>query len=202
LLEQSQVSQQPRFGLPWRAEPGERLQIVFLPPSPGSPAEAAGIQGGDRLLAYEGMAIADEHRFRLELFAARGRKRFQVQREGMTEPLEIAIEPRGNPIRVGITWREDPAEPGTVLLTQVVAGSAADAAGLKVRDRVYSVGSERFSGSDEFGKLIHALPSPLELQVERQGRISTMAVEVLPADTAAAGINVPRSEAVAAARQE
>ena len=32
--------------------------------------------------------------------------------EGVAEPLEIAIEPRGNPIRVGITWREDPAEPG------------------------------------------------------------------------------------------
>ncbi|HUE69506.1 MAG TPA: M20/M25/M40 family metallo-hydrolase [Pirellulaceae bacterium] len=185
LLEQSQMPQQPRFGLPWRREPVEPLQIVFLPPSPGSAAEAAGIRGGDRLLSYEGMPIEDEHRFRLELFAARGPKTFRVQREGGAEPLEIAIEPRGNPIRVGITWREDPAEPGIVLLTQVVAGSAADAAGLKVKDRIYAVGEHRFAGSDDFGKLINALPGPLEMLVERQGRLSTKKIEVLPAEMAA-----------------
>ena len=163
VLEQSQVSHQPRFGLPWRLEPGAGLNIVFLPPSPGSAAEAAGIRAGDRLLTYEGMAIEDEHPFRLELFAARGVKKFRVQRAGAAEPLEISIEPRGNPIRVGVTWREDPSEPGTVLLTQVVAGSAADAAGLKVRDRIYAVGDQPFSGSNEFGKLINALPGPLEM---------------------------------------
>jgi hypothetical protein len=185
LLEQSQMPQQPRFGLPWRKEPGDTLQIAFLAPSPGSPAEAAGIRAGDRLLTYEGILVDDEQRFRLELFAARGPKKFRIQREGIAEPLEIAIEPRGNPIRVGITWREDPAEPGTVLLTQVVPGSAADAAGLKVKDRVYAVGQHRFGGSDEFGKLINALPSPLEVLVERQGRLTKTTVEVLPAELAA-----------------
>ncbi len=184
-LEQSQLPQQPRFGLPWRREPGDKLQIVLSAPTPGSPAEAAGIRGGDRLLEYEGVPVEDEHRFRLELFAARGAKKFRVQREGTAEPLEITIEPRGAPIRVGITWREDPAEPGTVLLTQIVAGSAADAAGLKVRDRIYSIGEHRFSGSDEFGKLLNALPAPLEIVAERQGRLTTRSVDVLPAEMAA-----------------
>ncbi len=184
-LEQSQIAQQPRFGLPWRREPGDPLQITFLPPTPGSPAEAAGIRDGDRLLAYEGMPVLEEHRFRLELFAARGSKTFRIQREGAPEPLEIPIEPRGTPIRVGITWREDPAEPGTVLLTQVVPGSAADAAGLKIRDRIYAIGDHSFAGSEEFGKLLHALPSPLDLLVERQGRLSTAHIEVLPSEMAA-----------------
>lgn len=182
LLEQSQLPQQPRFGLPWRSEPGDRLQIVFSAPTPGSAAEAAGIRSGDRLVSYEGQPVENEHRFRLELFAARGSKRFQVLREGSVEPLEIVIDPRGTPIRVGITWREDPAEPGIVLLTQVIPGSAADAAGLQIKDRVYAVGANRFATSEEFGKLINALPGPLEMLIERQGKLSKVAVEVLPAD--------------------
>lgn len=185
LLEQSQLPQQPRFGLPWQKEPGEKLQIVLLAPTPGSPAEAAGVQSGDRLLAYDGAPIEDEQRFRIQLFAARGVKKFLVQRQGRAEPLEISIEPRSTPIRVGIMWREDPAEPRTVLLTQVVSGSAADVAGLQVTDRVYGVGDHGFNGSEEFSKLINSLPSPLAMLVERQGRLSLVKVDVLSADVAA-----------------
>jgi hypothetical protein len=184
LLEQSQMPTQPRFGLPWQKGPGEKLQITFLAPTPGSPAQAAGIQAGDRLLAFDGAPVEDEQRFRLQLFAASGPKKFRVQREGSGEPLEIAVEPRSTPIRVGITWREDPAEPGTVLLTQVVSGSAADVAGLKVKDRIYAVGEHRFSGNDDFTKFIGSLPSPLIFLVERQGRLSTVNVDVLPAEVA------------------
>lgn len=182
LLEQSQLPQQPRFGLPWQREPEGERRIVFLAPTPGSAAEAAGIRGGDRLVTYEGAEVTDEHQFRLALFMAGGPKKFVVQRAGAVEPLDITIEPRGTPIRVGITWREDPAEPGTVLLTQVVAGSAADAAGLKVRDRIYSVGDHRFADTEEFGRLINALPTPLAMLVERQGRLETIEVGVLPAE--------------------
>jgi peptidase M28-like protein/PDZ domain-containing protein len=185
LLEQSQLPAQPRFGLPWQTQPGEKLQIVLLAPTPGSPAEAAGIRAGDRLLAFDGAPVEDEQRFRLQLFAASGPKKFRVQREGSAEPLDIAIEPRGTPIRVGITWREDPAEPATVLLTQVVSGSAADVAGLKVKDRIYAVGDHRFSGSEEFTKLIGSLPSPLEMLVERQGRLSAAKIDVLPGEMTA-----------------
>lgn len=184
LLERSQLPQQPRFGLPWRTEAGDKLHIIFLAPTPGSAAEAAGIRSGDRLLAYEDAPVEDEQRFRLQLFAARGPKRFRVEREGSAEPLEIKIEPRSTPIRVGITWREDPAEPGTVLLTHVVAGSAADAAGLKVKDRIYAVGEQPFAGTEQFARLIDTLPSPLDMLVERQGRLSTLKVEVLPLEMA------------------
>jgi S1-C subfamily serine protease len=80
---------------------------------------------------------------------------------------------------VGITWRSDDAEPQSVLLTQVVYGSAAHAAGLQVRDRIYAVNGRTFSSSDEFTRLITEEAGPLEFEVERQGRISTMRVDVL-----------------------
>jgi C-terminal processing protease CtpA/Prc len=66
----------------------------------------------------------------------------------------------------------------------VVSGSAADVAGLKVKDRIYAVGEHRFSGNDDFTKFIGSLPSPLIFLVERQGRLSTVNVDVLPAEVA------------------
>jgi S1-C subfamily serine protease len=80
---------------------------------------------------------------------------------------------------LGINWRTDDAEPGSVLLTQVVYGSAAHAAGLAIRDRIYKVCGQSFGSGDEFTRLISAMPSPLELEVERQGRINTVRLDVL-----------------------
>jgi Peptidase family M28/PDZ domain len=181
-MDQPQESQPPRFGLPWQRAAGDDLRIVMLQPTPGSPAEAAGLRSGDRLVKYDGALITDEHLLRLQLLAAAGKKSFLIEREGETEPLEIAITPRGNPIRVGISWREDPAEPGSVILTQVIPGSAAALAGLAVRDRLHTVGGERFASGEELSKLISASPSPLEVIMERSGRLRMVKVETLPAE--------------------
>jgi S1-C subfamily serine protease len=80
---------------------------------------------------------------------------------------------------VGLTWRWDDAEPGSVILTQVVYGSAAHAAGLLVRDRVYSISGQAFNTEAELSGLVSTLPSPLEMEVERQGKLQTIKVEVL-----------------------
>lgn len=184
ILEQSQLPQRPRFGLPWKKEPGEELQIVFQAPTAGSPAEAAGIKAGDKLLLFDGRPVRDEARLRLELLAAASAKTFAVRREGAKEPLEIQVQPQDAPIRIGIAWREDAAEPGTVIVTQVVPGSAAGVAGLKLKDRIYAMNGETFIGSDDFGTLIGTLPSPLELLVERRGQLFSVQLEALPAEAA------------------
>ncbi|MGI8982268.1 MAG: M20/M25/M40 family metallo-hydrolase [Pirellulaceae bacterium] len=183
LMEQPQQAQPPRFGLPWQRAAGDELRIAMLPPTPGSPAEAAGLRAGDRLVKYEGAAIKDENLLRLQLMAAAGKKTFIIEREGEKEPLEISITPRGGPIRVGISWREDSAEPGSVLLTQVIPGSAAALAGLAVGDRIQAIGGQRFANGDELGKLVSTLPSPLEVIMERGGRLRVVKVESLPAET-------------------
>ncbi len=181
-MDQPQEVQQPRFGLPWQRAAGSELKIVLLQPTPGSPAETAGLRAGDRLVKYDGTAIADENLLRLQLLAATGKKTFVIEREGEREPLEIVVTPRGSPIRVGISWREDPAEPGSAILTQVIPGSAAALAGLAVRDRLYSLAGQRFANGDELSKLISASPSPLEVVMERGGRLRVVKVEVLPAE--------------------
>jgi predicted metalloprotease with PDZ domain len=176
-LEQPVAAQAPRFGIPFEAR-GTPPQFVLVGVSPGSPAERAGLRRGDRLVAFQGRPIASDQQFRLDLLRAEGETTFQVERAGAAAPLAIKVTPLGQPIRVGITWRTDDAEPDSVLLTQVVHGSAAHVAGLALKDRIYSVNGQRFAGNDEFGKLISTLPSPLELEVERQGRLATVKVDV------------------------
>ena len=180
ILEQPQQAQPPRFGLPWQRAKGEELRIILFPPTPGSAAEAAGLRAGDRLLKYDGAPITNEDLLRLQLMAAVGKKNFTIEREGEKEPLEIAVTPRGSPIRVGISWREDPTEPGSVILTQVIPGSAAALAGLANGDRLYSVGGRRFTSNDDLSQLIAATPTPIEVIMERTGRLRLVKVETLP----------------------
>jgi hypothetical protein len=178
-LEQPAAPQPPRYGLPFRVEAGDPPRFVVTALNPGTSAERSGIRPGDKLLEFQGRPIIDEARFRLELLAARGETTFLVQRPGSETPLLYKITPSGDPIRIGITWRLDDGEPGTVIVNQVIYGSAAHAAGLKVGDRIYSVERKNFRTQDEFVALLTSAANSLEMQVERDGRLQTTALKLL-----------------------
>ena len=84
--------------------------------------------------------------------------------------------------RLGIVWREDSAEPGSVIITQVVEGTPADEAGLAVLDRIYELDNETFRDSAEFESNIHdvldAEESEFTLLVERHGDVRTVTVRM------------------------
>jgi hypothetical protein len=183
-LEQPVAHQPPRYGIPFQAQ-GDPPRFVLTGVSPGSPAEKAGLRAGDRLVAFQSAPINDEQQFRLALLAADGETTFTVERAGVERPLEIKIRPAGTPIRVGITWRGDDAEPGTVLITQVVYGSPAHVADLQIRDRVYAVNGQSFASQDAFARLLANLPGPLALEIERQGQVKTVKLDVVPPQAAA-----------------
>ena len=92
----------------------------------------------------------------------------------------IAQRPGDRPLRLGIAWRSDDAEPDTVIVSQVAAGSAAAAAGLRVGDRIYRVGGRDFADDTAFAQLARTLPAPLELLVEREGRLRTAVLQFPP----------------------
>ena len=131
------------------------------------------------MLEFQGQPIRDESQFRLELLAARGETTFLVERAGSSIPQLLKVTPTGEPIRVGVMWRTDEGEPGTVILTQVVYGSAAHLAGLKVGDRVYAVGGRPFKTQEEFSTLLTTVGNPLEMRVERSGKVRTVALNVV-----------------------
>jgi S1-C subfamily serine protease len=178
-LEQPVAAFPSRYGIPFRVEPGDPAKIILTGVASGSAAERGGLKAGDHILEFQGRRIAGDKQFRQALLAASGETTFLVQRPGSSLPQLLKVRPTGEPIRVGVSWRTDEAEPGTVILTHVTFGSAAHQAGLQVRDRVHAVGGQRFKNQDEFSNLLTTVKSPLELRVERSGKVQTFVLNVL-----------------------
>lgn len=174
-----------RLGLSWDKATETELGIIQLTRVvPGSPADKAGLRMGDRIVAYAGRPLSDIKQFRHNVLATKGSVPVRVERAGSDQPIELTLQPSGDPVRVGLSWNVDEAEPGAVTVVRVVPGSPADDAGLKVRDRVYEVGGQTFKTKEEFQHLLSTLPSPVELLIERRGRLQR--VEVSRTDIVAA----------------
>ena len=63
----------------------------------------------------------------------------------------LATWPQNTPRpRLGISWREDEAEPGAVLVTRVVEGTPAAEADFAVRDRIYELNGQTFANASDF----------------------------------------------------
>jgi hypothetical protein len=108
------------------------------------------------------------------------------QRRGLERPLtpmSLANWPRNEtPPRLGISWRTDDAEPGSVFLTRVVEGTPAAAADLAVHDRIYELDGQPFADADAFQSAITTLldsgQPEFTLVTERRGHTRTVTVKM------------------------
>lgn len=166
-----------RLGVSWDEAKSKEGVIHVATVASGNAAAKAGLKPGDRIVKYAGQSFVDAAEFRGLVLATRGAIPLTVERAGSDEPIELKLEPAGQPTRLGITWQVDDAEPAAVMLVRVVPGSPADRAGLRVYDRVYEVNGERFTGSEEFRRLVNELESPLDLLVETRGKVRHVEVE-------------------------
>jgi hypothetical protein len=173
----------PRLGLFWdpkdTAAPGMKVSRV----APGSAAAEAGLRPGDRVLNFDGQEIMHDTDLAPIVLAAKSPTPAKVQREGTEEPIDVQIKLRGAPTRLGLSWREEEAEPGSVKLIRVITGSVGAKAGLRPLDRIYAVNGKEFKGSGELVKILADTPTPFSLSVERLGHVRT--VEVGAQQTAA-----------------
>lgn len=136
----------------------------------GSAADRAGVRAGDRILAIGDEPVRTDREFRSVVLAAPSNTTLSMLKAGAKEPTVANLRLPGSPIRVGLSWRVDDAEPGVVILNRVVPGSPADDAKLQVHDRVLSIQGQTFATGDEFLTLIDAASGKVELEVERRGR--------------------------------
>lgn len=164
-----------RLGIAWQDEPGGAVSISRI--VAGSPAEQAGLKAGDRVVSVGGQPVRSTDDLAGSLMEAASPAVVGVGRRELELPLEISIPLVGPPTRLGITWRTDEAEPGTVIVTSVAAGSPADRAGLIAGDRIYQVGGHDFATDAGFAELARTLPGPLTVTIERDGRLRV--VEIL-----------------------
>jgi len=174
-LERSLTPLPPRLGVRWRPQVGTE-GVTLSEVRPGTPAERAGFREGDRIVRFNGQRITDSETFRREVLTTSSPVEVWVQRRGEEGPAAYQVDLNGQPSRIGISWRIDDAEPGTVLLTRVVPASPAALAGMRVGDRIYEIQGKQFSDSDQLYKLLTTMPGPMTLNVERAG--SVRAVEL------------------------
>lgn len=160
-----------RLGLSWDEAKSKDGVLHVATVVPGGAAAKAGLKAGDRIVKYADKAFDGPDEFRQMVLATRGTTTMTVERAGSEEPLELKVDLPGQPVRLGMSWQVDDAEPGAVMLVRVVPGSPIDRAGLRVYDRIYEVNGQRFAGSDEFHHLVNELASPLDLLVETRGKL-------------------------------
>jgi hypothetical protein len=167
-----------RLGVGWRwdadSSEGVRLTRVVS----GSPAEEAGLRSGDRIVRFADREIHSGDDLSGSVIRAENPASLLVRRPDSPEPLDLTVELGGRPLRLGITWRVDDAEPGTIILAYVVPGSPAARAGLQVGDRIYQIDGRDFADEAEFARLATTLPEPLELLVERDGQIRAVVLYI------------------------
>ena len=167
-----------RLGASWdrkqSSQPGVQISSIRA----GSAAEKAGIKPQDRIVTFAGRDVYSGDDLVGAVSGAVNPVAAIIHRPGLDGPLELSVELDGEPLRLGISWLTDDAEPNTVVVTNVVAGTPAAIAGLKTGDRIYQVAQRDFAGEDDFAKLVGTLPGPLSLLVERDGRLRDVVIHL------------------------
>ena len=138
-------------------------------------------------MRFAGSEIHSDDDFFGAVCTAESPAALSVKRPGEEKPLELTVDLWGSPLRWGIMWRVDDAEPGAVILTYVVPGSPAARAGLSAGDRIYQVGGRDFADEAAFAEQAKTLPLPIELLVERDGRLRRVLLQVPQAEPVQAG---------------
>jgi hypothetical protein len=156
------------------AERGIRLASV----SPQSPAGRADLRPGDRILQFAGRQIGSTDDLIGAIQTAPIQTTALVLRSGESTPAPWKITLDGEPLRIGIAWRVDDAEPGTAIVTYVVSGSPAARAGLRIDDRIYQAGGHGFTSEAEFSRLMGTLPGPIRIRFERNGQVQDAEVRL------------------------
>lgn len=166
-----------RFGAAWRDRddgPGAVLTRI----ADDSPAQRAELTIGDQIVAVAGRAVRSGDEFGAAIRSATSPTALSIQRPGEATPRTVSVALNGAPIRVGVSWRLDDAEPGTVLLLAVLPGSPAARAGLQPGDRVLQIGGRDFVDEAAFAARIRAASDSIDLLIERGGQLHRLTIQL------------------------
>ena len=179
----------PRLAVNWKFfdQPSPHVLVQRVPYR--SAAYGSGLRRGDRIVAVDDLPIADEATFARALVRAGSEVAVTIDRPGAEAPETISVKLSGSPIRLGISWREDPADAGAVYVTRVVPHSPAYQSGIRLMDRLYAFEGNAVDGQDRLLRQVRdALDSDLDslhFEVESRGQIRSVVVSLRSGDLGA-----------------
>jgi hypothetical protein len=183
LLEQSEKPVD-RLGVGWEEDAAVAGGVSVTAVTAGSPADRAGVREGDCIVRFAGREIRSDNDFFAAVATAESPASLTLRRPGAEKPVQLKLELPGNPLRWGIGWRVDDAEPGVVILTHVVPGTPAARADLRVGDRICQVGGRDFADEADFLRALKSPPERLPLLIERHGRVRVIILQTLQIEPA------------------
>lgn len=168
-FEQPQNPLQPRFGASLADQADGSVMITSV--RRGTPASMAGLRQGDRITMFQSVLVSSAEQVIQSTWQAQGEVPIQIMRSGVPGPLDLIATFTGKRWRIGVSWRQDQADPTVYLVTQVAEGSPAEAAGIRVKDRIYSVNGLAVPTTDALLQMLGAEAGPFDVVIEREGNI-------------------------------
>lgn len=187
----------PRLGISWRFVGGAPSHLLVIQVQQNMPASDAGIQIGDKIVMVDGLPITSKSVLPAVVMQAKSEVVLGLLRSHATRAVAdhakvgaaktVTVALQGSPIRLGLSWREDEAEPQAVYTTRVVPHSPAARAGIRLFDRIYALDGQPIAGQNDLLQRVRttlaAGRDELLLSVETRGRLREVVVPMaLPTD--------------------
>ncbi|MCA9014747.1 MAG: M20/M25/M40 family metallo-hydrolase [Planctomycetaceae bacterium] len=167
----------PRLGVAWNAEKYEQGNLLITQVLANTAADKAGLKVGDEIVKVDGKSPVIAPGFAALIRSAPVKIIMQIRRMMEDKLLEVPVDLAGQPVRLGIEWKTDEADPTVVVISDIVKSSPADQAELKINDRIYEIGDKPFANSDDFRKLATSISLPFTVLVEREGLLKKITVQ-------------------------
>lgn len=169
----------PRLGVTLDSvENGDQHGVRITKVEADSPAARAGVKADDRILEFAGREVDKSDELIGIVNTTESPANAVVRSPNEEKPHDVQIDLAGHPLRLGVTWRVDDAEPHVLVLTHVLPGTPAALAGLQRGDRVYQIGGRDFADENEFIATAKAATDSLDLVIERDGQIRSVHVDL------------------------
>lgn len=178
-FEQTLAPKRPRLGISWRAPqdnaatPGLVIEHVIA----GSAADVTGLQSGDRIVTLNDTPLLSSSTLQQATITKETLK-LSVFKQAAEAPIEMRIKLHGTPVKIGISWRHDTAEPESVTIVRVIPHSPAHMAGIRNGDRILEFDDHPISSSQQLVNLTQKLTSQATVLVERHGQLYELSLQI------------------------
>lgn len=178
----------PRYDFTWEYQPGSNPYVLVSRCSHRSRAYQAGLRTGDRIVTVDSLPVTSEALLPAVALRSETEMSVTVQRSDPAGLVELEIPLAGGPVHLGLSWRDDQAEPNSIYVSRVVPYSPAHAAGIQLFDRIYALNGQPVSGQSDFLEKVREIlvsdATSLQLQTETNGVLKEVVVSLeLPSTT-------------------